>query len=101
MAMFIALILVLLVGIIMLVTAYNSSIVKSVIAITVSVALLAGAAALVGALVAPLAVGAIVTIIGALVIYDDIKERRFLSIGILPMYLGLTFIGIAIYFYCI
>lgn len=99
--MFIALILVLLAGIIMLVTARNSSTVIAVIAITVSLALLAGATALVGALVAPLAVGAIIVIIGALVTYDDIKERRFLSIGILPMYLGLTFLGVAIYFYCI
>lgn len=70
-------------------------------AIAVSTVLLAGATALIGGLVAPLTIGVIISIIGAWVTYDDIKDKRFPDMGIFGTSLGLIFLGLTVYLYCI
>lgn len=99
--MFIATVLVLIAGSSLLLLAGNTKSIKAAVTITASTGLLVCATLLVGGVIVPLVMGIIMFLIGVWGTREDLKRKRFPEVGIFSTCLGLIFLGVAIYCYCI
>lgn len=103
MAMFIAVLLTVTgIALVMIVAAKENATIPTVVAaLTTSICLITIAAVLIKVLLAIVIVGSALFAVGAISLYEDLKNKDGLwDLAILPLSLGITFLGMATYYYC-